>query len=46
MAQTNAGYKICDDANFDASKSSSLYVDGLAEVRVNALCALNLIRAY
>lgn len=31
---------------FNASKSSSLYQDGLTEVRVNGLFGLNLIRAF
>lgn len=33
-------------ANFDASRSSSLYQDNLNEIRVNALFGLSLIRAY
>lgn len=32
--------------NFDLSRSSSLYQNGLNEVRVNALFGLNLIRAF
>lgn len=32
--------------SIDASKSSSLYVAGLTEIRVNALYGLNLIKAF
>ncbi len=32
--------------NFDLSRSSSLYQNGLNEVRVNALFGMNLIRAF
>ncbi|WP_418534248.1 tail fiber protein [Parasutterella excrementihominis] len=34
------------DMQLDASKSSSLYVNDLSEVRVNALFGMNLIRAF
>ena len=37
----NAGYGAL---SFDASKSSSLYTDGLSEIRVKALCGYMLIR--
>ena len=40
----DSGTKVCHDAELDASKSSSLYVDGLSEVRVNALYGYMLIR--
>lgn len=36
-------YKVL---SFDASRTSSLYQNGLTEIRVNALFGLNLIRAY
>ena len=41
-----SGYKVAWDADFDASKSSSIYQSGITEVRVNALYGLSLIRAY
>lgn len=34
------------EKTFDASRTSSLYQNGLTEIRVNALFGLNLIRAY
>lgn len=33
-------------ANFDASRVSSLYQNGLTEIRLNALLGMNLIRAF
>lgn len=36
-------YKVL---SFDASRTSSLYQNGLTEIRVNALYGLNLIRAF
>ncbi|WP_370857559.1 hypothetical protein [Parasutterella sp.] len=42
----NAENKIPADPAIDASRSSSLYQNGLAEVRVNALFGMNLIRAF
>jgi hypothetical protein len=36
-------YKVL---SFDASRTSSLYQNGLTEIRVNALFGLNLIRSY
>ena len=32
--------------NIDLSRSSSLYQNGLTEIRVNALLGMNLIRAF
>lgn len=40
----NSSAKVCHDAQLDASKSNSLYVDDLSEIRVNALCGYMLIR--
>ena len=40
---TKAAFGVVE---FDLSRSSSLYQNGLTEVRVNALFGLNLIRAY
>ena len=40
----NSSVKVCHDAQLDASKSNSLYVDDLSEIRVNALCGYMLIR--
>ena len=58
FTQTNGSKKTADCAlneasqsyfkqiSLDASKSSSLYQNGVTEVRVNAIYGLNLIRAF
>lgn len=43
LTTTKASFGV---VNFDLSRSSSLYQNGLTEIRVNALLGMNLIRAF